>query len=70
MAVPWIASFGSALVSQVYETESVGISGDPFLNLLAGFDTDLELEELVDALHDVETRMSLINAFDPMSSHQ
>ena len=50
------ARFGSVLVSQVYETESVGFSGDPFLNLVAGFDTDLELEELVDTLRDVETR--------------
>ncbi|MFT5448754.1 MAG: 2-amino-4-hydroxy-6-hydroxymethyldihydropteridine diphosphokinase [Gammaproteobacteria bacterium] len=48
--------FGTVLVSQVYETASVGFSGDPFLNLVAGFDTDLELDELVDTLRGVETR--------------
>ena len=50
------ARFGTVLTSQVYETVAVGFSGDPFLNLVAGFDTDLELEELVDTLRDVETR--------------
>jgi 2-amino-4-hydroxy-6-hydroxymethyldihydropteridine diphosphokinase len=46
--------FGAVRVSQVYETVAVGFLGDPFLNLVAGFDTELELEELVDALRDVE----------------
>ena len=48
------ARFGVVCVSQVYETIAVGFLGDPFLNLVAGFDTELELEELVDALRDVE----------------
>jgi 2-amino-4-hydroxy-6-hydroxymethyldihydropteridine diphosphokinase len=49
------ARFGVVCVSKVYETIAVGFLGDPFLNLVAGFDTDLELEELVDELRDVET---------------
>ena len=48
--------FGTVRASRVYETVAVGFRGDPFLNLVAGFDTNLELEELVDTLRDVETR--------------
>ena len=48
--------FGAVRTSQVYETVAVGFSGDPFLNLVAGFDTDLDLEALVDTLRDVEIR--------------
>lgn len=48
--------FDAVRASQVYETVAVGFCGDPFLNLVAAFDTDLELEELVDTLRDVETR--------------
>ena len=50
------ARFDSVRASQVYETVAVGFKGDPFLNLVVGFDTELELEELVDTLRDVETR--------------
>lgn len=49
------ARFDAVRASQVYETIAVGFCGDLFLNLVAGFDTDLELEELVDALREVET---------------
>lgn len=46
--------FGALSLSSVYETEAVGFDGDPFLNLVAGFDTALELEQVVDALRDIE----------------
>ena len=33
--------FGQVILSSVYETDAVGFAGDPFLNLVAGFDTEL-----------------------------
>jgi 2-amino-4-hydroxy-6-hydroxymethyldihydropteridine diphosphokinase len=42
--------------SRGHETRPIEFSGDPFLNLVAGFDSALELEELVDTLRDVEAR--------------
>jgi len=48
--------FGRLRLSSVYETEAVGFDGDPFLNLVAGFDTARELEQVVDALRDIEIR--------------
>jgi len=50
------ARFSNVQVSSVYETESVGFDGDPFFNLVAGFDTDLSLDDLVDALREIEVR--------------
>jgi 2-amino-4-hydroxy-6-hydroxymethyldihydropteridine diphosphokinase len=46
--------FSNLVLSSVYETEAVGFAGDPFFNLAAGFDTDLELEQVMDVLHDIE----------------
>lgn len=48
--------FCDVVLSSVYETEAVGFEGDPFFNLVAGFDTDMELDQLTDALHDIEVR--------------
>jgi 2-amino-4-hydroxy-6-hydroxymethyldihydropteridine diphosphokinase len=50
------ARFAPVRVSQVYETRAVGFRGDPFLNAVAGFDTSLELESLLDVLRAIETR--------------
>lgn len=33
-------------VSSVYETEAIGFQGDPFLNLVVGFDSSIGLREL------------------------
>lgn len=38
--------FGEILCSSVYESDAVGFEGDAFYNLVAGFDTDLSVEEL------------------------
>lgn len=50
------ARFAPVRLSQVYETQAVGFRGDPFLNAVAGFDTDLEVESLLDVLRAIETR--------------
>lgn len=48
--------FGRLVVSPVYETAAEGFDGDPFFNLVAGFDTALQPAELHAAMRDVETR--------------
>ena len=50
------ARFGTVERSSVYETEAVGFTGDPFLNLVVAFDTDERPRELVSILHDIERR--------------
>jgi len=35
--------FGALTLSSVYESEAVGFEGDNFYNLVAGFDTNLEV---------------------------
>lgn len=37
---------GEVLISPVYETAAVGFDGDPFLNLVVGFDSQASPEEL------------------------
>jgi len=46
--------FGRLDCSRVYQTEAVGFEGEPFYNLVVGFDTDLAPRELVDLLHAIE----------------
>ena len=46
--------FGRLRVSRVYESASVGFEGDPFYNLVAGFDTDLEPEAVARELRVIE----------------
>ena len=40
--------------SQVYETEAVGFEGQPFYNLVVGFETSLQPQQLVDTLRAIE----------------
>lgn len=46
--------FGPLSLSPVYESGAVGFEGEPFYNLVVGFETDLPPEELVDFLKAVE----------------
>lgn len=48
--------FGPLDLSTVYETEPVGLEADNFYNLAAGFDTDLDVYELIERLHEIENR--------------
>ena len=48
--------FGEAALSPVYRTAAVGFAGPPFLNLVAGFETDLPAEEVMLALSQIEER--------------
>jgi len=49
--------FGEVEVSPVYDSDAVGFDGFDFLNLVAGFDTELTIERVVDAFHEIENRL-------------
>lgn len=45
---------GPLTLSSVYESSSVGFTGENFYNLVTGFDTDTPVERLIDDLHAIE----------------
>lgn len=47
--------FGELQISSVFESESIGFEGDCFLNLVAGFNTDLGVGELSLLLKQIES---------------
>ena len=49
-------SFGSLLISSVYESEAVGFDGDNFLNLVIGADTDDNVYQVSKTLRAIEDR--------------
>lgn len=46
--------FGALTLSSIYETEAVGFSGDPFYNLVVGFDSDQDIKTIMDILRQIE----------------
>lgn len=46
--------FKQLLASSLYETEAVGFIGDPFYNLIIGFDSDLEVKIVTKLLRQIE----------------
>lgn len=46
--------FGELELSSVYDSAAIGFDGQPFLNLVAGVDTRLELAELARTLRHIE----------------
>jgi len=46
--------FGTLYLSTVYESPAYGFQGDNFYNLVAGFDTTLDLRSLATRLRDIE----------------
>jgi 2-amino-4-hydroxy-6-hydroxymethyldihydropteridine diphosphokinase len=60
--------FGELVLSRVYESEAVGFEGQPFYNLVAGFDTDERAGDLVAALREIEDAFGRVrsrNKFSP-----
>lgn len=45
---------GKPLLSSVYDSAAYGFEGDDFYNLVAAFDTDLDLPVLAERLRDIE----------------
>jgi 2-amino-4-hydroxy-6-hydroxymethyldihydropteridine diphosphokinase len=48
--------FGGIALSSVYETQAQGFAGDPFYNLVVGFETLLSADQINTILHDIENR--------------
>ena len=46
--------FGRLIISPVYESDAVGFTGDPFLNLVVGVETDWTPQQLVALLRSIE----------------
>jgi 2-amino-4-hydroxy-6-hydroxymethyldihydropteridine diphosphokinase len=47
-------AFGPLVLSGVYESAAVGFAGEPFLNLVAGADTDWPVEAVRQRLREIE----------------
>jgi 2-amino-4-hydroxy-6-hydroxymethyldihydropteridine diphosphokinase len=50
------AIYGEVQLSSVYESDAVGFDGDAFYNLVAAFDTDDSVEQVVETLAGIEDR--------------
>ena len=51
------SAFGDLRLSPVYESASVGFDGSDFLNLVAGFETENDVHEVVQKLRAIEDRL-------------
>lgn len=61
-------AFGELTLSSVYESEAVGFEGDNFFNLVAGFDTDMPVEEVAALLRQIEDRHGRVRTGPRFSS--
>ncbi len=48
------AAFGQLIVSPVYETRAVGFRGAHFLNLVVGFEVEVDLDQVIARLREIE----------------
>jgi 2-amino-4-hydroxy-6-hydroxymethyldihydropteridine diphosphokinase len=51
------SAFGDLRLSPVYESASVGFDGSDFLNLVAGFQTESDVHQVVQELRAIEDRL-------------
>lgn len=63
-----IQDFGQVVFSRIYTTPAEGFSGEPFLNLVAGFATSLTPAALKQYLHDLETAHGRIRGGEKFSA--
>jgi 2-amino-4-hydroxy-6-hydroxymethyldihydropteridine diphosphokinase len=47
-------NFGPLTISSIYESESVGFTGDSFYNLVVGFNSELSVKEVAKILRQIE----------------
>jgi 2-amino-4-hydroxy-6-hydroxymethyldihydropteridine diphosphokinase len=59
--------FGQLTLSRVYESEAVGFEGHPFLNLVAGFDTDEAVGALNAVFREIEDAFGRVRGPDKFS---
>ncbi len=50
-------TFGELRLSPVYRSAAVGFDGDDFLNLVAAFETDMPVQQVVDEIHQLEDEL-------------
>lgn len=50
-------NFGSIEMSPVYDSAAVGFDGNNFLNLVVGFDSPLEVEQVATLFRDIENQL-------------
>ena len=60
--------FESVIVSPVYECASCGFEGADFLNLVAGFETEQDIEQVSNSLRDIEFRFGRKRSQERFSS--
>jgi 2-amino-4-hydroxy-6-hydroxymethyldihydropteridine diphosphokinase len=60
--------FGPLTLSSVYETQAQGFSGDPFYNLVAGFETSLSADAINTILHGIENQHGRLRGEQKFSS--
>lgn len=60
--------FGELLLSRVYENKAVGFEGDNFYNLVAGFDTDLDVRQVAAVLREIEESHGRVRGVEKFSS--
>lgn len=49
-------TFGELELSSVYQSEAVGFDGDDFYNLVAAFDTEVDVKTISQQLHQIEDK--------------
>ncbi|OUR84969.1 2-amino-4-hydroxy-6-hydroxymethyldihydropteridine diphosphokinase [Cycloclasticus sp. 44_32_T64] len=60
--------FGSLILSSVYESDAVGFDGEPFLNLIASFETELapaQVDAMLDSIEKDNGRTPEQKKFNP-----
>ena len=50
------ARYGALRISPIYESEAEGFQGDPFLNLVVGFQTEANIPALLDTFRAIEAQ--------------
>lgn len=64
------ARWGTLTLSPVYRNKAVGFDGDDFLNMVVGFDTDSDVDDIVreiEVIHDLSGRARTGERFAPRS---
>ena len=56
-------TFGALILSSIYESKAVGFEGDNFYNLVAGFDTDMEIPTVINQLRIIEFCLKFMFCF-------
>lgn len=46
--------YGQLILSSIYASDPIGFIGDPFYNLIVGFDSDLDVKEIIQQLRQIE----------------